>query len=497
MTRPPRGIYHGRGWTVDVGEDAEADAVVVASIHEAMHDRLQMTTAYGLLLDRIETDPAASGIGEARAAGRGCVRTHEEFATWMSCISAGWTAERLAAVFPLYERHLERADRRVRSLAGPYLRMHATQAVARSCMQSPAAADIVATGDLKPEKFARLTRWHRPDWRIARLEASIERHGWGPLNDWPGRSSQLEPELFAEENDVEWGELSRAAYDWCARLLIEAGCPTLPYDGHLPFVGARRLTSAASTSMSPSRVALMSVESEAIILGDPLPAIVLPAGTDLVEMRAGGGRQGHLFLAIRPFKRVVSQYELLDGELPQSEHLALLRCQRDDGTVELLDVSGMAPARLMEIAPVVTSVSMTSAAVPEINDRWGPLLRPGMATVLADQRPSVNIPGWLEPAGRRLRHHVFGVETHVGWVRVLAFRIEADTGGRSRTYLTPVPRLFDAGLRLMLAETPELAGRTVVDPSIADDPDVRFSVAHILLEERRFDVRAGDAWTTS
>src|SRR2546428_9276244 len=32
----PSGLYHGRGWTVEVGQDAEADEVLVASIHEAM-----------------------------------------------------------------------------------------------------------------------------------------------------------------------------------------------------------------------------------------------------------------------------------------------------------------------------------------------------------------------------------------------------------------------------------------------------------------------------
>lgn len=494
MTRPPQGIYHGRGWTVDVGEDAEAEAVVVASIHEAMHDRLQMTTAYGLLLDRFEEEQSAMEAAESQAARRGCTRTHEEFATWMSCISAGWTAERLRATFPVYERHLKRADRRVRSLAGPYLGMHATQAVARSCMQSPAVADILATGNLGAEDLTRLTRWHRPDWRLARLEASIERHGWGPLNDWPGPSSRLEPESFAEENDADWGELNRTAYDWCATLLGEAGCPTLPYDGHLPFVRAGRLTAAASTRMSPSPVALMSVESEAIVLGDHLPAVVLPQGTDLAEMLAGGEQAAHLFLAIRPRERVLSQYVLLAGELPPSEHLAMLRCQRDDGTVELLDVSGTDPARMMQLAPVVASVSMTSAARPEINDRWKPILRPGVATVLADQRLSVNLPSWLEPVGRRLRYSVFGVETRVGWMRVLAFRVESDTGGRSRTHLTPVSRLYDAGLRLMFAETPEFARRTVFDLSIADETDVRVSVAHILLEERAFDLRAGDTW---
>ena len=496
MTRPPRGIYHGRGWTVDVGEDAEADAVVVASMHEAMHDRLQKTTAYGLLLDRIEEEQSGRELAEAHAARRGCTRTHEEFATWMSCISAGWTAERLRAAFPVYERHLERADRRVRSLAGPYLGMHATQAVARSCMQSPAAADILATDNLRAEDLTRLTRWHRPDWRLARLEASIEHHGWGPLSDLAGLSSPLEPELFAEENDAEWGELNRTAYDWCATLLIKAGCPTLAYDGHLPSVRAGRLTAAASTVMSSPRVALMSVESEAVVLGDPLSAVVLPPGTDLAEMLAGGEQLAHLFLAIRPRERVVSQYEILGGELPPSEHLAMLRCQRDDGTIELLDVSDTDPARMMELATVVASVSMTSAVRPEVSARWGPLLRPGVATVLADQRLSVNLPSWLEPAGRRLRYGVFGVETHVGWVRVLAFRVEADLGRRSRTYLTPVSRLYDAGLRLMFAEMPELAGRTVFDLSIADETDVRVSVAHILLEERSFDLRAGDAWRT-
>lgn len=103
-----------------------------------MHDRLQMTTLYGctvaLLQERATRDGNEPALKQALALQRGSTRVHEEFATWMSTIPAGWGAERLVQAFPVYARHLNRAQRRVQSLRGAYLGMHVTQAVARACM---------------------------------------------------------------------------------------------------------------------------------------------------------------------------------------------------------------------------------------------------------------------------------------------------------------------------------------------------------------------------
>lgn len=499
MVTRPRGRYHGRGWVVEVGDDAEADAVLVAEIHEAMHDRLQMTTAYGLLIDHLTTLPAGGGSETALMLQRGSTRVHEEFATWMSCIPAQWNMRRLAETFPLYAGHLRRAIARVATLADPYLAMHAIQGAARACLQSPDAALVLAREDIAGFSSAELGRHHRPDWRLTRLDEALRREGWGPLRQVPDAGRSLDLRAFADDNDHEWAHLSKAAYAWCASLLAARGCPTLPYDDHLPFVPAS--PSGHTDSGDPlratdsARVALLSVESQTLALGEPLPAVIHPADTALTDLIAGGGGLRHLFVAIRPRENVLSQYAIRSGKVPSGSHLALVRCQDDDGIVELREVTPSDLSELPASVPVVVSASMTSLSRGDIADRWGPLLRPGRATVLIDQRPSINLPGWLEPPD--LRYAVFGVETHVGWVRVLCFRIENDAGTRSRTYLSPVPRLYSSGLRLMLDESPILASRAIEDSALADEPDVRVSVAHILLEERLFHFKAGDPWSTS
>src|SRR5690606_14443646 len=132
-------------------------------------------------------------------------------------------------------------------------------------------------------------------------------------------ATSLEPERFAAESDPEWAELNQASYEWCASLLAAEGCPTLPYDGHLSFVGSvlqERETAegdnAPASRQGPSSltVALFSVESETLEIGDRLPVRIHPAGTDPREMLAGLGERRHFFLAIRPRRRLAAQYDV-------------------------------------------------------------------------------------------------------------------------------------------------------------------------------------------
>lgn len=491
------GLYHRRGWRVDVGEDADADAVLVASTHEAMHDRLQMTTIYGctiaLLQERAVRDDNPDGLNETLAMQRNCTRVHEEFATWMSTVPAGWGSEQLHEAFPLYVRHLRRAQLRTVGL-GDYLAMHACQGLARACMQPAGLAELLGQIDAATLTVGMLDHSMRPDVRLVRLERALRARGWGALGDWTGDAVDLSPERFAEENDPDWAELNQVAYDWCRGLLETAGCPTLPYDGHLPAVRALRSAleiRAASDDPASSFVALMSVESETLVLEDPLPAVALPPGTPPGALAAGDAARRHLFLAIRPRQALLEQYRLRGAPIGDAAHLAVLRCQGDDGVVELLDVTDLDLGQLANAGPVIVSIAMSSLADEAVQRHWQLLLSQNQATVFCDLRPSVNIRGWLGVSDLRVRYTIVGVEGRVGTVRLLVFRIE-DSTTTSRLYLTPVSRLYSSALLLWFAEAQDIAGRACRDDTLGDLPLVRFTAAHIVLEERLFAFTSGD-----
>lgn len=494
--RQVSGLYHGRGWQVEVGDDAEADDVLMASMHESMHDRLQMTTLFGCTVALLK-DHAARASDEAVAiqASRlqqAATRVHEEFATWMSVVPAGWS-DRLHRVFPVYGRHLLRAERRVRDLRGPYVAMHAVQAIARTCMQPLGLTTILHNTPPTEISARQLAHTCRPDARLITLERALTEHGWGPVSAWTGDAQDMSPERFAEEGDPGWGDLNRAAYDWCRSLLEEAGSPTLPYDGHLPFVDALRgalgIRRTQTTSSSPM-IALMSVESETLILDEPLPAFVHPVDTPMSELMAGGEDGQHLFLAIRPRQELLSQYHLTDP-ISLEAHAAVLRCQREDDTVELLDVTDIPPADLGSAGPVVVSIAMSSLADESVRHQWRSLLGHHQSTVLCDLRPSTNIAGWMNDAAMMLRYAIVGIETRVGTIRLLIFRME-NGGDVSRLYLAPISRLYSTGFQQWLRETPSLRERVMEDESLGDLPLVRYSAAHILLEERLFTFTSGD-----
>ena len=494
--RQVSGLYHLRGWHVDVGDDAEADEVLVASMHEAMHDRLQMTTLFGCLVALLQEQATRAGddAGLLRAGRlqRGSSRVHEEFATWMSVVPMGWDSDRLEKAFAVYARHLLRAQRRVANLRGPYLRMHAMQAVARACMQPQFLAESL-DADASALGAEAVGHASRPDARLMRLDHALAARGWGPLERWVGDADDLSPERFAEEADPGWAELNEAAYSWCRLLLADAGCPTLPYDGHLPTVSTLRdaLGIEADPAATPSAiVALLSVESETLVLEEPIRAVVLPAGTALGDIAAGGEGSRHLFLAIRPRDHLLAQYAL-DGTLGTAQHLAVLRCQLDDGAVELLDVTDMPPEAVAAAGPVVVSIAMSSLADDQIRSHWQPLLSREQATVLCDLRPSVNIGGWLADPDLSLRYGIVGIESRVGTSRILVFQIEKGTQA-SRVHLAPVSRLYSTGFELWLNETDTIADRVRRDDSLGSLPLVHYAAAHILLEERLFNFTTGD-----
>lgn len=493
---PASGLYHHRGWRIEVRQDAASDEVLMASIHEAMHDRLQKTTIYGCLVDLLLDHALATSSQHlersARGLTRGYTRVHEEFATWMSTAPNAWGPPMLRDTYPLYARHLQRAQRRVDAIPSTYMQIHATQAVARTCMQSAELSELLDDWEGEPIDLGRLDHTMRPDVRLLRLEKALIQHGWGPMLE-AGHDCQITPELFAESNDEQWARYNRTAHQWCADLLTDAGFATLPYDGHLPAV--HRLGALLASTRSPASdapdalIALMSVEAETLVLGPAFPATMLPEGTRGSALAAGTSESLHLFLAIRSRESFLAQYSFAEPPPGLPRYVAVVRAYEDDGRVQLLDVTRATASSLLEHGvPVVTSVAMSALADPDVLATWRPLLGAADSTVLCDLRPSINLRAWMQHnPGLRLRFAIVGVETlRLGWVRVLLFRLEDASGGQSRTYVAPVGRLYSTGLELWLTESREVRGRVIRDDSLGDDRATRITLAHILLEEREF-----------
>lgn len=78
--------------------------------------------------------------------------------------------------------------------------------------------------------------------------------------------------------------------------------------------------------------------------------------------------------------------------LRDAAHIAVLRRQRHDGTVGLLDMTDSTPDAIASVAPVILSIAISSLADDAVHLRWKPLLGRHQATVLCDLRGHVRQP---------------------------------------------------------------------------------------------------------
>ena len=83
----------------------------------------------------------------------------------------------------------------------------------------------------------------------------------------------------------------------------------------------------------------------------------------------------HLFNANRPRQCLLAQYQLAGGSLSGAAHVAVPRRRRDNGTVEIPDVTDISAAVVINAEPMVISIAMSSRPQNAVLQRWKPLLR--------------------------------------------------------------------------------------------------------------------------
>jgi hypothetical protein len=502
------GRYHWGGWTVDhlSGEGAGR----MASIHEAWHDRLQFTTMYGLLVQHLWSVGDATGGPRWTSRGDdlllGAQRTHEEFASVMTEQTSADLAGALRASYPVYARHADRARQRVGAADG-YTFLHRVNALYRACMQP---ADAAYLRGLAAVTAATVSRQARPDHRLAVLTAALKHHGWGNTTENPGSSRTVLE--YANDDDVTWEQASRATYEWCARLLGERECPTLPYEGQLDHVekinrlavaaagGPIRLVPASASTddrEGDTDVVMRAFESETVTFGTPVPWCPAPAGTGPSDMISGHGGDAHLFVCLRPVARVPPMAGALAGDMPQADMVMIRSTIRDqEGALACvaLDVTQAGPGSLLVAGvPVIASVSMRSLASSDLKATWAPLLRPEASTVMVDLSLARHLRLWLSDRTVRARYGLGRYSARGRKAVAIGLRIESSAGS-SRLHLAVVSPSYAAAFEVWLAETPAVSGHVIRDDSLFDEnePLVTVTMGHLLAEEPRFDFKAGE-----
>lgn len=510
MSSSAHGAFHPRGWHIEVGSDAGSDMTAVASMHEAVHERLQHTTLWGWLIQLSFAYAQATGEDAPRATAvsmlAACRHVHEEFATFTSMITASLRPEDLEADYPAYAGHARRAQSAVAGIDSSYHQLHAIRAVARACMQPQRLAELVSVTGVPGLTMAAIDRSMRPDHRLSVLARSLRESGWGE----PPTSIAADVPLrdFAELGDDNFTAVDGWYYDRAALLLRNAGMPTLGHDAQVPIVSAlhRALEEQTGSSLGYFRageqsedddldVVISAHESETLSLRPPLPASVVPPDTP-DEALTSGDDALHLFVALRPAARISAQYTL--DHRWQAEQVAVLRTTAAvDGqrAVILKDVTGADPASLAALrVPLIVSASWRSTADEALMARWRPFMTQDNSTVLCDLSVSRHIISWVAAGDRQLRYTIAGFKTPWGLVRCLVFRMTNGASGRSRLHLAVASRTYLRAFDLWVEEHPRFRGRAERSDDMLDEhqPLVEITLNHVLAEERLFGLDAGE-----
>ncbi len=513
MGSSAHGVFHPRGWHIDVGADAGSDMTAVASMHEAAHERLQHTTIWGWLIQVSFAYAEVTGREAPRAMAvsmlAACRHVHEQFATLTSMIAASLDLETLANEYPMYAEHARRARLAVEGASSPYHELHAIRAVARACMQPAHFADLVMATGVANLTVAAVDRSMRPDHRLPVLIRSLREWGWGEAP--PHIAVDIPLQDFAEHGDDNFTAVDTWYYDRATFLLRAAGMPTLDHDAQVPIVSAlhRLLEIETGSSLGyvragePSEdddldVVIGAHESETLSIRPPLAAIVVPYNAP-PEAMVSGDEQMHLFVALRPRARISAQYAL-DHEWP-TEQVAVLRTGAVvDGqrTVLLKDVTAFDPASLAALrVPLIVSASWRSTADEAVMARWRQVMTQENSTILCDLPVSRHITSWIETGERYLQFSIAGFQTPWGLVRCLVFRMTDGRSGRSRLHIAVGSRTYLRTFDMWVEEHPRFRDRAERSDSLIDEhsPLIEITLNHLLGEERLFGLDAGErAW---
>ncbi len=263
--------------------------------------------------------------------------THELYATtWGACLVAADPDEVLSP-YGGYRYYLEQARRLAPAWPdASWPKLFAVKSMAEVCMQPPIIDYVVDCG---LDKFAvdQIPDSYRPDHRLDLLWNELDVAGLDALEQEAlgkfGGDQRFDDLLVCDVLDPEpdfgdlWQELQLWLYEWFADLLRRCGVVVLQEGGHshpsielLRLIGERVAVSHVEVggNSSDAGTYFRSFENERVMLrAKPLQGRVQsltlqwPAGFPRVPC------DPHLFIAVRPARRILAQYQFDPAEARQ------------------------------------------------------------------------------------------------------------------------------------------------------------------------------------
>lgn len=356
----PEGAYNHATWDIQTRGEVDSDAALITSVHEAMHDHLNNSTAYGLLLIVTAHLAREEVIDNSKLVQlvNACRNAHEIFATYSSLLIVSQETILFDVIqqdYPAYSKYVHLAQFLLQGVDKNHLQYPIINSLIRVCFQNPALVQ-----HLQQETLFTLKPEDSPDHRLTLLSKYLNPER---LQTWLTRfvethASPEDARHFVEvENDLSLIRSEAKGFDAMGQSLSDfvydeikndksVGFAVMGFDDHLDFLDDLL---AYANKLAPMSEAVMPLiadkdydkidavsqyESEAVVFNEtPLPAVVIPFSEypikDWHKLLARVGEDAYLYIISRITERFVTQYQFSD------EHKAWLLREHPDFVVTI------------------------------------------------------------------------------------------------------------------------------------------------------------------
>lgn len=341
----PEGAYNHATWEIKTRGEVDSDAVLITSVHEAMHDQLNNSTAYGLVLivlahlareGAIDKNKLLFMVNAYRNA-------HEIFATYTSLLMVSQKDILLDLIeqdYPDYSKYVKQAQFLLLGSQKNHIQYPIINSLIRVCFQNPALFDY-----LEDETLLEIKPIDCPDRRLIMLSKYLNKErlqGWlvtfVETHERPNEARRFinaENDLgmiIAEEEyfDAMGQSLSDFVYE-TIREDERVGFSVMGFDDHLSFIDdlliyANKLAPMVTATMPlvastdyDKINAVSQYEAEAVTFNEQLlSASIIPFDEYPIKdwntllMKAEG--DAYLYIISRITERFVTQYQFSDDD---------------------------------------------------------------------------------------------------------------------------------------------------------------------------------------
>ncbi|HIO96841.1 MAG TPA: hypothetical protein EYG71_02835 [Leucothrix sp.] len=341
----PEGKYNHATWEISTKGEVDTDAALVTSVHEAMHDQLNNSTAYGLILIVIAHLVREKAVDNRHLHNlvNNCRNSHEIFATYTSLLIVSKKkilTDLIKDSYPCYLTFVKQAQFLMPGIEKNHLQYPIINSLIRICFQNPKLPDYleqdnllnIAPADCPDERLILLSKYINKERVDLWIKRFIETHD-NPSEakrfiDEPNDLSMIMSE--AKGFDEIGQSLSNFIYD-TIKTDPDIDFPIMEFDAHLDFLDdlldyANKLA-PMTTALMPlvadknyDKINAVSMyESEAVIFNENLlPASIISFEDypikDWNKLLVKADNEPYLYIISRITEKFVTQFQFSQAD---------------------------------------------------------------------------------------------------------------------------------------------------------------------------------------